>query len=220
MFSAIGCGVSLTLLSSMLLIQEHFHKHRSIATSIAFLGLPIGNAVSPFITNYLLEEYGWRGALVLHSGILLNTIILAMMFLPVKQQQTRKVEPSLSNFCQTFWKSFVVMKRLPVICFTVSLMAFRFNAVAYFDHAPSRMVFLGFDLAYAGYILTLLGLGILVARIICIIITALWAIEPFFGLGCAVLAQSVLSLSTPMFTTFIPLAVVSVLYGCGQGECI
>ena len=62
------------------LVQTHFNKHRKFATSISVSGLPLGNLIAPILTNVLIQEFGWRGALMLHTGILLNALVLVQMW--------------------------------------------------------------------------------------------------------------------------------------------
>ena len=202
----------------MVSILEHFHKHRGLATSLAVCGFPMGNIFSSLITNLLTDAYGWRGCLIMHSGILLNNVVLAMTFWPVKIQQTKKVEPSIGNFCQSILKCFTMLKRKPVVFFSFAIIFMGFNGQTYFDHIPSRVVFLGYNLNYAGFILSVLGLGMLSARLICSAIMGFNIIDPTFALGSACLIQSMVSLMTTAFVTLLPTTIMAGLFGLAQGK--
>ena len=202
----------------MVLIQEHFHKHRSVATSVAMCGLPVGNALSPLINNFFLNTFGWRGTLLMHSGILLHTVALAMTFWPVKSQLTKKVKPSFINFAHSLCNSFSVLRMKSAIIFVLAIVFMRFNIATYFDHTPSRLFFLGYSLNYAGYIITIIGSGVLISRIICSIVTAFDVLNPFLGLGGALFIQSLVQLLCPLFDFFLPIAILSGSFGLAQGN--
>ena len=76
----LGFGVSVLAMPASVLVQTHFNKHRKFATSISVSGLPLGNLIAPILTNVLIQEFGWRGALMLHTGILLNALVLVQMW--------------------------------------------------------------------------------------------------------------------------------------------
>ena len=78
--SKLGFGVSVLAMPASVLVQTHFNKHRKFATSISVSGLPLGNLIAPILTNVLIQEFGWRGALMLHTGILLNALVLVQMW--------------------------------------------------------------------------------------------------------------------------------------------
>ena len=218
LYVTVGSGFSLSQLSAMVSILEHFDKHRGMATSLAASGLPVGNTLSPFITNFLLDTYGWRGCLIIHGGILLNTVVLAMTLWPVKVQQTEKVEPSVINFFKSLLKSFTMLKRKPVVFFSCAIFFMIFNIQTYYDHMPSRVVFLGYELNYAGLILSALGFGNLIGRLSCSVIMGFNIIDPTFALGSACLIQSMVSLIATAFVTFLPTSVMAGLFGFGQGK--
>ena len=213
-----GCGISFASMSSNLLIQEHFDKHRSFATSFAACGLPLGYITSPFIINALLEKFGWRGCLMIHSGIMMHTIVLAMTFWPVKVQKTKKVTPGIINFCKSFMSSFLVLKRKPVIFLVCSIAFMKFNIATFYDHSPSRLVFLGFSLIYAGYMITAMGAATLIGRVLCTIILGLDILEPVFAFGLALFTESTCQFISAVLTLFVPLVAISTVYGFAQGK--
>lgn len=61
----------------------YFEKYRSLATGIAVCGSGLGTFLFAPISEYLITEYGWRGALLIIAAVVLNCIILGALFRPI-----------------------------------------------------------------------------------------------------------------------------------------
>jgi MFS family permease len=61
----------------------YFEKYRSLATGIAVCGSGLGTFVFAPLSEHLITEYGWRGALLIIAAIVLNCMILGALFRPV-----------------------------------------------------------------------------------------------------------------------------------------
>jgi MFS family permease len=68
----------------------YFEKKRSLATGIAVCGSGLGTFVFAPLTEYLIVEYGWRGAILIIAGIVLNCAILGALFRPVPDVRESK----------------------------------------------------------------------------------------------------------------------------------
>jgi MFS family permease len=84
-FNALGyvCGGPLP---NQVLLSQWFAKSRGKAMGIAYLGIGIGGAVVPLLSNWLVPRLGWHGALQA-LGILIIVIALPMA-IRVKQPKT------------------------------------------------------------------------------------------------------------------------------------
>ncbi|XP_011306062.1 monocarboxylate transporter 12-B [Fopius arisanus] len=79
-----GLGFGLIYLPAIVSVTCYFEKLRSFATGIAVCGSGLGTLVfAPFI-EYLIVEYGWRGAMLITSALVLNCIIFGIMFRPLE----------------------------------------------------------------------------------------------------------------------------------------
>ena len=69
-------------LPSVVIISGYFERRRALATGIAACGTGVGTMVyAPFV-EWLMEEYGWRGTLLIEAGLLLNCCVCAVVYLP------------------------------------------------------------------------------------------------------------------------------------------
>ncbi|HWY67237.1 MAG TPA: MFS transporter [Terriglobales bacterium] len=78
-FNALGyvCGGPLP---NQVLLSRWFDKSRGKAMGIAYLGIGLGGAVSPWISHLLVQRYGWQAALKL-LGVLIVVIAFPLAFL-------------------------------------------------------------------------------------------------------------------------------------------
>ncbi|KAL1453127.1 hypothetical protein WDU94_007299 [Cyamophila willieti] len=70
-----GCGLSLTYVTAVVSIAYWFDKKRTLATSLGACGTGIGTFVYAPLTQYWIEEYGWRGTILMLAGTFLQMCI-------------------------------------------------------------------------------------------------------------------------------------------------
>lgn len=68
-------------LASLVVVGFYFEKNRGIAATIAMCGSSVGMAVISPLTRFLLDKYGWQGAIVILSGISLNGFVFSKYLL-------------------------------------------------------------------------------------------------------------------------------------------
>jgi sugar phosphate permease len=78
LFNAVGyvCGGPLP---NQVLLSRWFDKARGKAMGFAYLGIGVGGALVPLLSNWLTSEFGWRGSLRT-LGVLMVVIALPMAF--------------------------------------------------------------------------------------------------------------------------------------------
>lgn len=84
-----GLGFGLIYLPAIVSVTTYFEKKRSLATGIAVCGSGFGTFIFAPIINKLMYEYGWRGAMLIISAVVLKCIIFGAMFRPLDDE----VEP-------------------------------------------------------------------------------------------------------------------------------
>ncbi|XP_063415946.1 monocarboxylate transporter 12-like [Mytilus trossulus] len=88
-----GLGFGGIYLSTLVCVGQHFEKRRSFAMGISLSGSGVGTFVFAPIVRILIEEYGWRGTLLIEAGFILNIIVCGAFFRPMlKQSTTEKSE--------------------------------------------------------------------------------------------------------------------------------
>ena len=66
-----GIGFGLVYVPAVIAVGFYFEKKRALATGIAVCGSGVGTFVFAPLTSFLLEQYGWKGTLLIHVLLLL-----------------------------------------------------------------------------------------------------------------------------------------------------
>ena len=65
---------------AVLIIPQHFEKYRAVAFGCVSASSGFGNMIFPWLIQSLTRHYGWRGGVLLLSGLFLNICVLSMFF--------------------------------------------------------------------------------------------------------------------------------------------
>ncbi len=83
-------GISLafcSLVACMVILTRWFRRRRGRATGLFLMAASLGGALFPLIIGAGLESYGWRGTLILLTGITLILAISSIIFLILDQPE-------------------------------------------------------------------------------------------------------------------------------------
>lgn len=93
-----GLGMAMGYVTSLLMVAFYFEKKRALATGLSVCGSGIGTFVFAPLTEILLSVYGWRGCLMIWSGISLNLCVCGCLLRPLKFTPQQKKERALRQF--------------------------------------------------------------------------------------------------------------------------
>jgi MFS family permease len=101
-FNALGyvCGGPLP---NQVLLSRWFDKSRGKAMGIAYLGIGLGGALSPWISHLLVERFGWQTALKL-LGVLIIAVAFPMAFLVKEPSAQRSISARETSGVQDAFK--------------------------------------------------------------------------------------------------------------------
>lgn len=71
-------------LPAIVMVGYYFDKRRALATGIAVCGSGIGSFVFAPLSEGLLRQYGWKGAMWILSALSLNGVVFAALFRPLE----------------------------------------------------------------------------------------------------------------------------------------
>ncbi|XP_053381276.1 monocarboxylate transporter 12-B-like [Mercenaria mercenaria] len=83
-----GIGMSLPYFSTFQIVTDYFDEKLALAFGIAECGAGLGTVIFAPLTEYFISTYGWRGALLVISGLVSNIIVCGALFCPVKQNKS------------------------------------------------------------------------------------------------------------------------------------
>lgn len=99
----VGTGAGLAFPPTVYIVTSYFVRLRGLANGICMSGSALGSIILPPVLRYLLETYGYRGAVLIMGGITLNVWAAALLFQPVEEHMIRvKREPDETAGCEAY----------------------------------------------------------------------------------------------------------------------
>lgn len=63
-------------MAAMVIVGFYFEEKRSIASTLTMCGSGVGISLMAPLVTHLLEEFEWKGGIVLLSGVVLQGVVL------------------------------------------------------------------------------------------------------------------------------------------------
>ncbi|XP_077998160.1 monocarboxylate transporter 12-B-like [Glandiceps talaboti] len=97
LFSGTGCG--LAYMASVEFVSMYFKKRLAIVLGISLAGASAGQFALCMISQNLLDSYGWRGTLLILSGLTLNISVAGalMIMWPMVEEKSHSPNKELMN---------------------------------------------------------------------------------------------------------------------------
>ncbi|XP_059609274.1 monocarboxylate transporter 12 isoform X2 [Phlebotomus argentipes] len=80
----VGFGLGLLNPSTFMAVNSYFSRKRGQAVGLALAGTGIGQMLMPQIVHFLLDEFGYRGAILIVGALAFHGIVGASLFQPVE----------------------------------------------------------------------------------------------------------------------------------------
>ncbi|KAH0555482.1 hypothetical protein KQX54_019252 [Cotesia glomerata] len=81
----LGIGAGLAFPPTVYIVTSYFLRLRGFANGLCISGSSLGSIFLPPVLNYLLQEFGYRGAVLIMSGVLLHVWAAALLYEPVEK---------------------------------------------------------------------------------------------------------------------------------------
>lgn len=92
-----GFGFGMIYLPAVVAVGYYFETKRSLATGIAVCGSGFGTFAFAPLATYLVQNYGWKNALLIFAGFILNCAIFGAMMRPLTYPKKKKVKPLMQR---------------------------------------------------------------------------------------------------------------------------
>ncbi|XP_069364491.1 monocarboxylate transporter 12 isoform X3 [Maniola hyperantus] len=86
----VGTGAGLAFPPTVYIVTSYFVRLRGLANGICMSGSAFGSIILPPVLRYLLEEFGYNGAVLILGGVMLNVWAAALLFQPVEVHMIKK----------------------------------------------------------------------------------------------------------------------------------
>ncbi|XP_067143318.1 monocarboxylate transporter 12-like [Centruroides vittatus] len=80
-----GAGIGLMYFAAIISVNHHFNENRSFATGLAACGSGIGTFILAPVLQFLINVYGWKGAMFFASGFLFSGYIFGTLLSPISR---------------------------------------------------------------------------------------------------------------------------------------
>ncbi|RWS25666.1 monocarboxylate transporter 12-like protein [Leptotrombidium deliense] len=92
-----GIGIGFSVLLLPVIISEYFDKERAMACGISYSGAAIGSFIFPLLTEWLLEQFGLQGTLLLLGGITCHAFIGVLLLRPIRHTVNKANDETLAS---------------------------------------------------------------------------------------------------------------------------
>ncbi|XP_066267268.1 monocarboxylate transporter 13-like [Branchiostoma lanceolatum] len=172
-----GLGFSLMYTPCITMVGLYFSRRRSLATGIGLSGAGVGVFAFPPIFQLLIDNYGWKNALLIFAGIVLNGSVFGALLRPLHLKSTLrpvKVENQESDheeqaigLCNRVSNTFglYLLKDPYFAAFSVCQVLFGFGAFVPFVHLVAHARDLGIEPQPAAFLVSVIGITDMLSRI-------------------------------------------------------
>ncbi|XP_048748339.2 monocarboxylate transporter 2-like [Ostrea edulis] len=215
-----GCGFAFPLILSYVNTRRAFHGHESVNKFLSSItvGGGVGMLVTPYMTEFFLREFGWRGTFVIASGIFFHLILIGIsvkLHLPPSEALTKSTNFKWSD-------QFAIFKNrgFAVYIFDLFLLGIFGFAESWF--LPDFLVSNNYTKEDAALLLTVTGVFNVGGRILAAPLSSLLGRPKIlYHWSYICLALAISHALYPYFLQFYPILVVaSGLYGICFGLLI
>ena len=84
--------MGLIYVPAIVCVANYFEKKRSTAMGLAVCGSGFGTFILAPVTEMLVVEYQWQGAMLILGGVLLNIVVCGIIFRPLEVQDNEAIK--------------------------------------------------------------------------------------------------------------------------------
>ncbi|XP_078616542.1 monocarboxylate transporter 13-like [Branchiostoma floridae x Branchiostoma japonicum] len=230
-----GFGNSLMLSPSLVMVGNYFHKRHATANGIAISGSGVSLFILSPLFQFLIDEFGWKGALLIFSGIVLNGCVCGALLRPLRLKDagkdgeneeedeeaadSSKTCKAIIPFCHKVLKMFDVtlLKSRPFLVYSLSLFGLTLGNSMIFVHLVAHAQGLGVEKTQAAFLPSILGIVEAVVRPVNGWLSDKLPVRKlhYYMVGCVGLG--ICNIAIPHSRTYAALVACMVFYGISSG---
>nr|XP_002733855.1 PREDICTED: monocarboxylate transporter 12-like [Saccoglossus kowalevskii] len=82
----VGFGRGVSVFSTFLIMPQYFKKRYAVANGMTFVGVSVGILCLAPLYNFVIEVYGWRGAMFIVAGIDVHLLVFGSLLRPLPRE--------------------------------------------------------------------------------------------------------------------------------------
>lgn len=79
----LGIGGGLSTTPGIIIVSLYFNKRRALANGICVSGTAAGSFVFPMLIEYLIQNFGFHGTILILGGCMLHVCVSATLYRPI-----------------------------------------------------------------------------------------------------------------------------------------
>ncbi|XP_035675274.1 monocarboxylate transporter 13-like [Branchiostoma floridae] len=224
-----GFGISLMYAPSLAMVGRYFDRRHGTANGIVVCGTGVGQFALPPLFQFLIDEFGWRGALLIVAGLMLNGCVCGALMRPIhlaedgtNEQVDREAQssgntelPFHQRACETF--HFSLLKHRPFLVYSVSMFGMVLGISVVFVHLVAHAQNLGVEKTSSVFLLSIMGVTEIISRPLNGWLSDRGKISKVYYYMIGVTGMAVANLAIPFASNYAGLVVCMVLYGIFSG---
>ena len=193
-------------------------REEHLLQGIASIGQGIAILCTPPLYTLLINHYGWRGAMIIHAGMILQGLVLGASYRPVSKPSDGgrvaevKNERLLSQLCDRH------LMNGKFCLFLISNILGIIGLLTLLNYMPSRAVSLGMTKMQGALLLLTMGICSITARFANSFIANLRCINRILELGGAFFTGGVILCLLTICNTFASSTIASGAVGVAHGK--
>jgi len=205
-----GVGFGLMYLCSYVMIGHYFERYRALATGIASCGSGVGTFVFAPLSVWLIQSYGWKGAMWIISGIVVNGVVMGALFRPPPELEVQNPEnppekKKLIDFSLLREPTFMIFCFSSFLC----LVGFFVPFIYIPDYARKH----GLSNREGAFLISIIGITNTIGRVFCGYISDKpWA-DPLKIYNMSLIVGGTATIAVPWLTTYPLLVAYAAVFG-------
>uniref|UniRef100_X2AU40 Major facilitator superfamily (MFS) profile domain-containing protein n=1 Tax=Capitella teleta TaxID=283909 RepID=X2AU40_CAPTE len=171
---------------SQVIVQQYFRKHRAIAAGISTAGMSFAALSMSPVMRLSIEEFGFRGGLLMVAAMSLQCLVPCMMLRPhprtamkhktnIEPPEQKQVESQVAkpaNYAKRIYATldrsldFSLLKRWDFLLFVTSCVPNSTGIAIYNAYAIQKAIYSGVSPILASFVNTTLGSGSVLGRLV------------------------------------------------------
>ncbi|KAK7487191.1 hypothetical protein BaRGS_00021543 [Batillaria attramentaria] len=217
-----GFGHGFVHIAAVVSVGHYIERRRGLAAGIVSSGGGIAAFVFPPFFNFLLTQYGWKGAFWIQSGVVLNGLVCENGVKNVDVNETdaeKRQDNNVESFCDSLRKYFdLSVLRSPVfLAYWFSVALTSVGVLVPSSFLPPLANDLDIDSTSAAFLVSIIGIANIASRIASGFLADLSCCDPLVINGAALVIGGLATSLVPFLETYPLLAAYSAVFGSCVG---
>nr|XP_056719598.1 monocarboxylate transporter 13-like [Euleptes europaea] len=211
-----GVGGALIFSPSLALVAQYFQRRRALANALVFSGTGISALAFSPLFQFLVDSYGWRGALLIVSGMAFHLVACGALLRPLPSAKNNSSvapewESQWSRLASLFGLSLLHHRAFMTFCGSGVLITAGYFMP--FVHLVPYARETGFDEYQAAFLLSAVGIADIAGRLIAGWLADCAPLRLVYHLTLWTLLTGIVLLMMPLGHTYTLMVALSIGYG-------